>query len=285
VHALVFHNHQIVPLKDLRLSPGQAGLFNGWGIFTTLRIYGGRPFAFDRHWKRLANDARRLDLPLETASDSVYGHLMELLRANQVQDGCARIYFIYNRVGIWSSDESFPDVDLIIYSTDLPSRVGPVRLGVRPHLRHPASPLEGTKVTSWLTNVWSLHQAQRAGFDEVILLNDAGQVAECTAANVFRVRGEVAETPPLSSGCLPGITRQVLLEMGRRTGFEIVEKSLTVEELDEADEVFITSTTREVQPVSQIERHQFPQAPGPVTQRLARCFADYVVQSLEVNKP
>ncbi len=285
MHALVFHNHQILPLKEVRLSPGQAGLFNGWGVFTTMRVYRGRPFAFDRHWKRLSTDAKRINLPLELASEFVYRHLLELIRVNQVQEGCARIYFIFNKVGLWCSDEPFPDIDLLIYTTDLPERVGPVRLAVGPHLRHAESPLEGTKVTSWLANVWSLDQAHRRGFDEVILLNDSGQVAECTAANVFCARGEVVRTPPLSAGCLPGVTRQVLLETGRAAGIEIQEAPLTIQDFYEAEEAFITSTTREVQAVSEIENHRFPAAPGPVTQCLARGFADYVAQSLEFKKP
>jgi branched-chain amino acid aminotransferase len=285
MHALVFHNHQILPLKEVRLSPGQAGLFNGWGVFTTMRVYRGRPFAFDRHWKRLSTDAKRINLPLALASEFVYGHLLELIRVNQVQEGCARIYFIFNKVGLWCSDEPFPDIDFLIYTTDLPERVGPVRLAVGPHLRHAESPLEGTKVTSWLANVWSLDQAYRRGFDEVILLNDSGQVAECTAANVFCARGEVVRTPPLSAGCLPGVTRQVLLEMGRAAGIEIQEAPLTIQDFYEAEEAFITSTTREVQAVGEIENHRFSAAPGPVTQCLARGFADYVAQSLEFKKP
>jgi branched-chain amino acid aminotransferase len=127
-----------------------------------------------------------------------------------------------------------------------------------------------------LTNVWSLDQAQRNGFDEVILLNDSGEVTECTAANVFCVRGGVTATPPLSAGCLPGVTRDVLLEIGRQTGLAIKETRLTVEDLYGAEEVFITSTTREVQAVSQIEDHRFPGTPGPITKRLARAFSDYV---------
>ncbi len=159
--------------------------------------------------------------------------------------------------------------------------MGPVRLAVQPHARHAESPLEGAKVTSWLTNVWCLNQAQRRGFDEVILLNDSGQVAECTAANLFCVRGGVAQTPPLAAGCLPGVTREVLLKIGQANGVAIVENSLTVEDVYAAEEVFITSTTREVQTVRHFEAHPVPQAPGLVALRLARAFSHYRLQSLE----
>ena len=98
-----------------------------------------------------------------------------------------------------------------------------------------------------------LESAQARGFDEVILLNERGEVAECTSANIFAAYGSQVRTPPLSSGCLPGITREVLMEEIRATGIEIVEKSLTPAELESADEVFITSTTRNLLPVFRIE--------------------------------
>ncbi len=104
----------LLPLKGVRLSPSQAGLFSGWGVFTTLRIYGGHPFAFERHWKRLSADAKRINLPLRYASEAVHRDLLELIAANAIQEGCARVYFIYNRVGFWSSDDPFADVDLLI---------------------------------------------------------------------------------------------------------------------------------------------------------------------------
>ena len=91
--------------------------------------------------------------------------------------------------GFWRSDENFPRVDLILYSSDLPSYKEPVRLGLRENGRYAASPLAGVKVTSWLNNVWSLYEAQQAGCDEVVMLNERGEVAECTAANIFSVRG------------------------------------------------------------------------------------------------
>ena len=266
-------------MEDVRLSPGQAGLLNGWGVFTTIRIYDSRPFAFDRHWKRLMADANRLNIPVPWQTETVLEHLGKLTAANQVKEGCARIYFVYNKSGYWASDESVPEVDLILYTADLPKRKGPVRLALQPYGRYASSPLAGVKVTSWLQNVWMLDQALRRGFDEVILLNERNEVAECTAANVYCVRnGEVA-TPPLSSGCLPGVTRSTLLEIGEKVGVVIKEAAFGKEELLGADEVFITSTTREVQPVSEIEDQKIKQVNGPVTQRLAEAFSQYVAQS------
>ncbi len=279
IHNFVHHNDRLVPIQEVRLSPGQAGLLNGWGVFTTLRIYDGQPFAFDHHWQRLMADANRLQIPVQLRADSVFEHLARLIDVNEVREGCARIYFIYNRIGYWISDEPAPDVDLILYTADLPRRKGPVRLALQPQGRHAASPLAGVKVTSWLQNVWMLDQSLQRGFDEVILLNERDEVAECTAANIFCVRKEQVTTPPLSAGCLPGITRATLLEIGDGTGMPIKEATLRVPDLLTADEVFITSTTREVQPVSHIEEQKIAEVEGPVTRRLAKAFSDYVAHS------
>ncbi len=282
MHSFVFRNDRLLPLAEVRLSPGQAGLFNGWGLFTTLRIYGGRPFAFEQHWERMSRDGARIELPIGYPAGTVSRALAEVIRANRVGNGCARIYFIYNRIGIWTSDEPSPPVDLIIYTADLPARAGPVTLAVLAHGRHAAHPLAGVKVTSWLDNVWALEQAHKRGFDDVILLNERAEAAECTAANLFSVRNGAVETPPLSSGCLGGVTRDTLLKIAPEVGLPITERPLTLADFYNAEEVFVASTTREVQGVSRIEDHRLPQSPGPVTKRLAKAFSEYVARSLEL---
>jgi branched-subunit amino acid aminotransferase/4-amino-4-deoxychorismate lyase len=165
-------------LRDVRLSPGQAGLFNGWGVFTTLRIFKGRPFASERHWKRLSNDAKRLQIPFDFDYETLLTQLHDLLRINEVKNGCARVYFVYNKVGYWCSDESFPITDLVMCTTEPIAREGMAKLCLIPYGRLAVGHLAGTKVTSWLGNVWSLEQARHRGFDEAIILNERGEVAE-----------------------------------------------------------------------------------------------------------
>ena len=280
IHRHVFHNGRLVPIEQVRLSPGQAGLLAGWGIFTTLRIFEGEAFAFERHWRRLEKDAARTRVPLPFDPAKVRVQLRELLRANQVKEGTARIYVIYNKVGFWQSDEPLPQADLILYSAGLPAYREPARLGLREQGRHAASPLAGVKVTSWLNNVWNLAEAQQQGLDEVVLLNERGEVAECTAANLFCARGGRVFTPPLDSGCLEGVTRGVLLEIAPGAGVPIVEQTLRPEDLFAADEVFISSTNRSLLGVGEIEGRKIGSgaAPGPVTQKLVKAFAMYVAE-------
>lgn len=276
IHRFVFHNDRVVPIEEVRLSPGQAGVINGWGIFTTVRIVEGVAFAFERHWHRIERDASRTHIPFSFKMETVRGQLSEVIRTNRVTEGCARVYMIYNQAGFWRSDENFPPVDLILYTAPLPSYSEPARLALREHGRHAASPLSGVKVTSWLNNVWSLYEAQQAGCDEVVLLNERGEVAECTAANVFCVRDGRVWTPPLDSGCLEGITRDILLEIGASAGVPVAERVLRPEDLYSADEVFISSTNRSMIAVGEINGHKIKSAPGPIMQKLERVFASYV---------
>ena len=275
IHRYVFHNDQLLPIEKVRLSPGQAGLINGWGLFTTLRIVRGEAFAFERHWRRLEKDAATIRLPMPYTGPRVRVQLQEVIRANNLSDGCARIYLVYNQISFWRSDESVPAVDLVIYTAPLPEYREPVRLTVREHGRHAASALTGVKTISWLNNVWSVAEAQKDGFDEVVMLNERGEVAECTAANIYAVKGDTILTPPLNSGCLEGVTRGILFEIAGEAGVAVKEQSLQLEDLFAADEVFISSTNRNVIGVGEIAGHKFADAPGPVTQRINEAFATY----------
>jgi branched-chain amino acid aminotransferase len=125
-----------------------------------------------------------------------------------------------------------------------------------------------------------VEQAHRRGYDDALLLNERGEVAECTAANIYCIRGGDVATPPLSSGCLSGVSRAILMEEGPRIGVPITERVLKLEDFYYADEVFITSTTRHVQPIAHIEKRAMKQAPGPVTQKLATLFEAYVKEYL-----
>jgi branched-chain amino acid aminotransferase len=275
IHPHVFHNDALLPIEETRLSPGQAGLICGWGIFTTLRISGGEAFAYERHWRRLEKDAAIIRLPMPYTAAKVRVHLHEVIRANKVTEGCARIYLVYNAVGFWQSDEKHPQVDLIIYTAGLPEHREIVRLTVRENGRHAGAPLSGVKSISWLNNVWAFAEAVKEGFDEVVMLNERGEVAECTSANLFAVKNDKILTPPLNSGCLEGVTRGILMEIAPEAGLSVVEQALRPEDLYSADEVFISSTNRNLIGVGEIAGHKIP-TPGPVCHRLNDVFDAYV---------
>jgi branched-chain amino acid aminotransferase len=277
IHRYIFHNEEVRPVEKTRWSPGQAGLVCGWGLFTTVRIVEGEAFAYERHWRRLEKDAATTRLPMTYSGAKVRVQLQEVIRANKVKEGCARIYLVWNSVGFWKSDENMPEVDLVITSADLPHYPDAMRLTVREQGRHAASPLAGVKTISWLNSVWAVAEAQREGFDEVVLLNERGEVSECTAANIFAVKKDKVVTPPLNSGCLEGVTRGVLMEIASDAGTSVVEQTLRLDDLYAADEVFVTSTNRNVIGVSEIAGHKIGTGTiGPVTKRLDDVFEAYV---------
>jgi branched-chain amino acid aminotransferase len=276
IHRHIFHNERLVPVEEARLSPGQAGLICGWGLFTTMRILRGEAFAYERHWRRLEKDAGIIRMPIPYAAARVRVNLHEVIRANQIAEGAARIYLIYNNVGFWRGPEQMPQVDLIICSAPLPEYPEPIRLGLREHGRHAASRLAGVKSTSWLPNVWAVAEAQNEGFDEVVLLNERGEIAECTAANIFAVKKGKVYTPPLNSGCLEGVTRGILFEIAPEAGVGVVEQVLRPEDLYSADEVFISSTNRNLLGVGEIAGHKIATAPGPLTRQLDTLFDSHI---------
>jgi branched-chain amino acid aminotransferase len=276
IHRHIFHNENLLPIEKARLSLGQAGLICGWGLFTTLRIARGEAFAYERHWRRLENHAAIIRLPMPYAAAKVRMHLHEVIRANKITEGCARIYLVYNSVGSWQSDEIRPEVDLLINTAPLPEYSARARLALRAHGRHAASALSGVKTISWLHNVWAVAEAAKDGFDEVVLLNERGEVAECTSANIFAVKNGKVFTPPLSGGCLEGVTRGILMEIAPEAGVSIVEQMLRPEDLYSAEEVFISSTNRNVIGVGEIAGHQIANSPGPITRRLNELFEAYI---------
>ncbi len=271
MHSLVLYNDRLVPATERILSPGQIGLLSGWGVFTTLRIYEGVPFAWERHWARMAKDAALLHVPLTQDREEVYRRIVELIRANHAENSVARLSVVRNQGGFWEGPGIAGAADLICLTAGVKPWSDTVRLTVARQARHAASEFAGTKILSWAYNLTWVEEAQSRGFDEVILLNERDEVAECTSANIFAVLDGKVLTPPLASGCLPGVTRNLLLE--QIGGVE--EKTLRLEDLYRAGEVFITSTTRELLAVSQIDGHPIPVA-GPTRARLQQAFTDYV---------
>lgn len=259
--------------SDIQLSPFQTGLLTGWGLFSTLRIYDGVPFALEAHWERLRRDGHRLHVELDELWDEAQAGFAAVVTANANGDAplnaVARIYLIRNHGGLLDVPGRRA-TDLLIITRDLRSWGASAALRVQPHGRDSQAPLAGTKTLTWAHNLVLVEEANAQGFDDLILLNERGDVAECTAANIFVAGQDGLATPPISSGALPGVSRQVLLESGPRHGLKIEERALTEQDLYGADEVFITSSTREVQPVARINDTKI--ALGPIAGRVEEIF-------------
>lgn len=253
MHRYLLHNDQILEAREKCVTPGQVGLLAGWGVFSTLRVFDGVLFAFERHWERMKRDAALLRVPFPAEPSIMERGLRSLVEANGAQDATLRVVVARNRGGMWEGPGIETDFDLVAFTTDLKNWGSGARLGLVEQARHAANVFAGTKVLSWAQNLAWNEQAASRGLDEVILLNERGEVSECTSANVFIVKGAQAWTPPLASGCLPGVTRALLLEEIRVPGIEVRERTFHPADLEKADEVFITSSTRELLPVTSVE--------------------------------
>ena len=283
LHRHILHNDSIRDATDQVLAPSQVGLLSGWGVFSTLRVADGVLFEWDRHWARIKRDAAAFHVPLPENPEQVHSKLLELVEANHAQNSTLRLVIVRNGGGMWANPKPDRPSDLIALTADSKDWGEGVKLAYQKNARHAASPFSGTKILSWSMNLTWLEQAQSRGFDEVILLNECGEVAECTSANIFIANGSQVLTPPLTSGCLPGITREVLLCNIRVPGIAIAEKPLTPGDLETADEVFITSTTRDLLPVFQIEDKQLKRG-SHAREALQKCFAEYVRKYVEDHK-
>src|SRR5439155_18980690 len=270
-------NDSIQEASALSLSPGQVGLLSGWGVFSTLRVADGVLFAWERYWARIARDAKALHVPLPADSGKVQRRLLDLVEANQAYHSALRIAIVRNGGGMWAGPSNGRASDVIALTAQSKEWGDTVNLAWVRHGRHAASQFAGAKILSWAMNLTWLESAQNRGFDEVILLNERGEVAECTSANIFIANGDQVWTPPLSSGCLPGITRELLLSEIRVPGVPLGEKALTPGDLEAADEVFITSTTRDLLPVYQIEGNKVGRV-DRARVRLQEAFSKYVQQ-------
>ena len=262
MHRFLLHNGAIRETRETLISPGQVGFLNGWGVFSTLRVAEGVLFAFERHYDRMQHDAKLLRIPFPFSPGELKRQLLSLVEANDAVNATLRVAVIRNKGNPFEDPSIARDVDLVAFTADLTPWPPGAKLGYMSNARFGASPFAGTKITSWAQNLTWYEAAHEKGLDEFILLNEVGQVSECTSANIFTIRGDKVRTPPLStSGCLPGVTRAILLEEIEIPGISVAEAELTPPDLEESDQVFICSTTRELLPVLEIDGEALRQQP------------------------
>jgi branched-chain amino acid aminotransferase len=275
MHRFFLHNDEIHDTTEKLLSAGQVGLLSGWGVFTTIKVIGGVLFAFERHWARMSRDAALMRVPLPADPARVENNLLRLVERNGADLATMRVNVVRNKGGLFEGPDITRPSDVIAFTADIMHWGSSVKLDYVRQARHAASTFAGTKILAWGMNLTMLEEARCRGFDEVILLNERGEVAECTSANIFAAKGGEVWTPPLASGCLPGITRELLLGEVKAAGVRVSERVLNPEDLESADEVFISSTTRDLLSVSMIGGRQIPNQ-GGAREALQAAFSRYV---------
>jgi branched-chain amino acid aminotransferase len=243
------------------------GLVVGDGVFETVKVAGGVPFALSRHLARLARSAAGMGLA-EPDTGWIRAGTLELLEEAGSPDSARIRITLTAGVSPLGSQRGDGPGNVIIALGSLTVSKDPCDVVTVPWPRNERGVLTGLKTTSYADNVLALRYAAERDAEEAIFANLAGHLCEGTGANVFVVSGGRLVTPPLSSGCLAGVTRDLVIEW---TG--AVEKDLPAGALAAADEAFLTGTTRDVQPIRRVDGALLPAAPGPVTAKAVEVFA------------
>jgi branched-chain amino acid aminotransferase len=270
---------RLVPLADAKVSVLDHGLVVGDGVFEALRVYGGVPFAWTRHLDRLCVSAEGigLDLPditeLRSAADAV-------LQANDLAEARLRITVTGGIAPPGSGrGDAAPTVFLLAFPIEPAAPT--VDIVVVPWTRNEHGALAGLKTISYASNVRALAYAHARDAGEAIFANTQGNLCEATGSNVFAVRDGVLTTPPATAGCLLGVTRALVLELAQSSGIPVEERDMPVGALADSDEAFLSSTTREVQPIEHVDGVRLRAVGGPVSTQLAAAFRDLVARDLD----
>jgi branched-chain amino acid aminotransferase len=256
------------------VSPFDHGLLTGDGVFETLKVYDGTPFAIRRHLERLAVSAKGMGLTSPPAAD-LRAAMAAVIDANDVRTARLRLTLTGGPSPL-GSDRGPDGPTVIIAIASLTEWPATTDVVVVPWPRNERGALAGIKTTSYGENVVALAYAKERGAGEAIFANLAGNLCEGTGSNVFLGRDGRLITPPLSAGCLAGVTRACLLEVT-----EAVEDDVPVGALAQADEAFLTSSTRELQPIRAVDGTVLRAAPGPLTEAAAAAFGDLVARDLD----
>lgn len=250
---------------EAKVSVFDHGLTVGDGVFETLKAEHGTTFALTRHLERLTRSARGLGLP-DPDPDEVRRACAAVLEANPVPLGRLRVTYT-GGVSPLGSDRGEAGPTLIVALAGATRRPDTTAVVTVPWVRNERSAVVGLKTTSYAENVVALAAAHRAGASEALFANTVGRLCEGTGSNVFVVLDGQLHTPPVASGCLGGITRALVAEWcGAK------ETDLPFEALEQAEEVFLTSSLRDVQAVVRIDGRELGSAPGPVTAEAMRIF-------------
>jgi branched-chain amino acid aminotransferase len=249
------------------------GLTVGDGVFETVKVVAGEPFALTRHLARLAASARGLGLP-DVDPHEVRRGVRAVLDGEPLPLGRLRITYTAGPAPMGSGRGEGPTT-LIVAADVLGPADETVAIARVPWVRNERGAVAGLKTTSYAENVVALAEARRRGAAEAIFANSIGDLCEGTGSNIGYVVGGEARTPSLGSGCLAGVTRALLLEW-----CDVVEADEPIGVLDQAEEVFLVSTTRDVQPVHRVDDRALP-APGPVTCALQECWAARAAEGVD----
>ena len=271
---------------NAKVSVFDHGLLYGDGIFEGIRFYDARVFRLEQHFERLWNSARSICLDIPMTRQEMTEALLETIRQNHLRDGYIRLVVTrgVGNLGLNPEQCKNPSVIIIVatialYHEDF-YRKGLSIVTVATRRSNPASLNPAVKSLNYLNNVMARIEANLASADEALMLNDAGNVAECTADNVFIITHGQIFTPPITAGALQGITRSVVFDIAGEFEIKVIEADFTRHDIFVADECFLTGTAAEIVPVVKADGRIIGNGkPGPITTRIIARFREMTHQT------
>lgn len=270
---IVWLNGSLLPAAEARISPFDQGFLVGDGVFETLVARQSHPVAAGEHWRRLLNSCTKAGL--EAPSENLFQEALQaVIKANHLHDARLRVTLTRGENPPGSSSLA----NQTFLATAVPLKPWPPveRVCLAPWTRNENGALCGIKSLSYAENLLAIAQARSLDCGEALLANTRGELCEGSGSNVFLVIAGRLTTPPLSSGCLAGVTRALVIEACQREGIAVSEEPIPLAWLHECEELFLTSSTRDVHPVVQIGERSL-QAPGPLTLQVMQAYRNLLL--------
>ncbi len=286
---LVYLNGALIPRSRAKISAFDHGFLYGYGLFETMRTYNGKIFLLDRHLKRLSESAKALGISKTLAGIDLEQACADTVKANNLKEARLRLTVTAGEAGPFPGREQGAAVTVLVAATvytplpDAAYEKGYKAL-ISSFRRDSQSLLSRLKSTSYLLSVLAKKEAESAGMDEALLLNERDAISEGSISNVFFIKQGELVTPPVASGILPGITREVVLELAAGSKIRAVEADIRVSDISRFDEAFLTNSVMEIMPLVAIRDKTGKTAnigsgrPGEVTKRLMNAYREMVAR-------
>jgi branched-chain amino acid aminotransferase len=291
VEEIVYLNGTLIPRSQARVSVFDHGFLYGYGLFETMRAYHGTIFLLDRHLKRLLDSAAAIGLRTGLVSIDLAKACTDTLKANALQEARLRLTVSRGEAASFLGSSSDVTPTVLVTATDyspMPAQTydNGFKAGVSSFRRYSQSPLSNLKSTNYLLSVLAKMEAETTGLDEALLLNEGDFIAEGSISNVFLVANSGLITPPVESGSLPGITRQVVLELAGALNINVREVDIRLEDLGNFDEAFLTNSVMELMPLVEVRDKTGKVItvgsgkPGEITRRLMTAYREMVEREI-----
>ncbi|HEY0405561.1 MAG TPA: aminotransferase class IV [Pyrinomonadaceae bacterium] len=285
MHSRIIYNQRLLEAEKARAEILTAAMLYGRGVFTTLAVYDGHPFQWSAHWQRLMEHAARARVDVSGCDEeTARASLVKLINANEVKQGRARLTLLAGaeQQGVWKAEGAHGLKSALLIMTGEARVVGDegLALTVSPYRLNTLSPLAGLKSVNYLEHIMAWEEARARDFDEAVALNERGEIASTTMANLFWAANGTIHTPALSTGALAGTTRARVIELAHALSIPIVEGVYDLSALGDADEIFLTSAGLGVALVTTFDFHRYTIAVGSVALRLHEAFRQLTLRAV-----